>query len=230
MAQTGLPLPQSACSTRFGQILEEHPAPTVALQKTQEAEVGGVLLSVAMVGWVDDGVRLLSEARTTGERAGSTFVVSIPAGDYHAVDWSGRFPAKAASFQYEREKSARGGLGKPDVSLYTDRADPTVLKATIDFGLSKRDIVVAGARFERLSCVRVSPRDLRREILYSGGSEGTISLQYREFAGGVARPAFSQDISFDLSLGNEIGFRGARIRVDGISNTGIRYTVLKSME
>jgi hypothetical protein len=31
-------------------------------------------------------------------------------------------------------------------------------------------------------------------------------------------------------MGKEIGFRGARIRVESISNTGIRYTVLKGLE
>lgn len=70
---------------------------------------------------------------------------------------------------------------------------------------------------------------LRREILYSGGAKRTITLQYREYVNNLARPAFSQELSYDLTDGNEIGFKGARIRVLKVSNTGVRYVVLRQM-
>ena len=37
-------------------------------------------------------------------------------------------------------------------------------------------------------------------------------------------------LQFDLSEGNEVGFRGARLRIIDASNTGIRYEVTRALE
>lgn len=198
--------------------------------QVHEAEIGAPLLSTQTIGIVEDGVRLLQEARVTGQRMGATYEVVVPAGDYHASDIRGGFPAKAASFRYEREKSERGGLGKPDIALLMDGQGTKFLKVNVDFGLASQQIAIDGARFEPLLCLRPEPKALRRELLYSGGAKNAISVQYREFVNDMARPAFSQELNFDLAMGKEIGFRGARIQVNGISNTGITYVVLKPLE
>ena len=48
-----------------------------------------------------------------------------------------------------------------------------------------------------------------RELIYGGVSRGTITLTYREYANDMARPAFTQELNYDLADGEEIGFRGA---------------------
>ena len=70
----------------------------------------------------------------------------------------------------------------------------------------------------------------KRELVYSGVSQNTISILYREFSDNMARPAFSQDLKYDLSQGKEIGFKGARFEVTKASNTGIVYKVLKALD
>lgn len=70
----------------------------------------------------------------------------------------------------------------------------------------------------------------KRELVYSGVSQNTISVLYREFKDDFARPAFSQELKYDLAQGNEIGFRGARFQVIKASNTGIRYKVLRPLD
>lgn len=70
----------------------------------------------------------------------------------------------------------------------------------------------------------------KRELVYSGVSQNTISILYREFSNDMARPAFSQDLKYDLTQGKEIGFKGARFEVIKANNTGIVYKVLKPLD
>ena len=71
----------------------------------------------------------------------------------------------------------------------------------------------------------------RHELTYSG-REGTVLLvAYREFhrePGGdpLARPAFAQDLRYDLALSDTIAFRDYRIRVIEATTAGIRAVVL----
>lgn len=70
----------------------------------------------------------------------------------------------------------------------------------------------------------------KRELVYSGVSQNTISILYREFKDDLARPAFSQELKYDLSQGKEIGYKGARFEVIKATNTGLTYKVLKSLD
>jgi hypothetical protein len=63
------------------------------------------------------------------------------------------------------------------------------------------------------------------ELVYSGVSQGTVSILYREYKADFARPAFSQELKYDLKDGNEIGFRGARIKILKADNVSIKYVV-----
>lgn len=67
----------------------------------------------------------------------------------------------------------------------------------------------------------------RREILYQGAGGGVLRLLYREFSNDMARPAFSQELTYDLVSGEEttVAFRACRIRVLSAGNEGIRYVV-----
>lgn len=70
----------------------------------------------------------------------------------------------------------------------------------------------------------------KRELIYGGMSGNTLSISYREFSDGTARPAFTQDLKYDLSESKVIGFRGARFEVAKASNTVLKYKVLKPLD
>lgn len=72
----------------------------------------------------------------------------------------------------------------------------------------------------------LSQRGFRRELVYNGGSGSVIILKYREFIDDFARPAFTQDLTYDLSKSEIIGFKGARIHVLEADNIKIKYNVL----
>lgn len=71
---------------------------------------------------------------------------------------------------------------------------------------------------------------LKKELIYGGLSQKAISISYREFIDGTARPAFTQDLRYDLSEGDVIGFRGARFQVVKATNTSIKYRILKPLD
>lgn len=70
----------------------------------------------------------------------------------------------------------------------------------------------------------------KRELIYSGVSQNTISISYREFSDNMARPAFSQELKYDLSQGTTIGYKGARFEVIKATNTELVYKVIKPLD
>jgi hypothetical protein len=75
--------------------------------------------------------------------------------------------------------------------------------------------------------VTVGKPSLQKNLVYTGRSGKTIHLSYREFQNDYARPAFTQDLTFDISSDRVVGFRGARIEITFATNTAIQYKVLQ---
>jgi hypothetical protein len=65
------------------------------------------------------------------------------------------------------------------------------------------------------------------EILYQGINKGSLKLSYREYINDFARPAFFQDVTYDLeSTPTTITFRTVRLEISGANNNQINYRVL----
>lgn len=65
-----------------------------------------------------------------------------------------------------------------------------------------------------------------KSLLYNGKTGNTLKFSYREFSNDYARPAFTQELTYDLNESNVIGFQGMRIEVIKASNTDIEYKIL----
>lgn len=66
----------------------------------------------------------------------------------------------------------------------------------------------------------------KQEFIYNGRVGNALKFIYREYINDYARPAFTQDLQYDLSESEIIGFRGLRIQIINASNTEIEYKVL----
>ena len=66
----------------------------------------------------------------------------------------------------------------------------------------------------------------KQEFIYNGRVGDGLKFIYREYVNDYARPAFTQDVQYDLKDSNIIGFRGLRIEVLNATNTNIEYKVL----
>lgn len=66
-------------------------------------------------------------------------------------------------------------------------------------------------------------------VLYQGKKGNIIKISFREFIDNMARPAFTQNIEYELDNDGKtlIGFKGLRIKVEKATNVDITYKVIK---
>jgi hypothetical protein len=68
----------------------------------------------------------------------------------------------------------------------------------------------------------------KQELVYNGKSGNTIKVIYREYNNNMARPAFTQNLNYDLEEGDIISFKGCKIKVLNAKNTGIEFKILST--
>lgn len=66
----------------------------------------------------------------------------------------------------------------------------------------------------------------KEELIYTGRSGNTIHISYREYKKEFARPAFYQELRYDLKESDIIVFRHYRIKVLDANNEFIKFIVL----
>jgi hypothetical protein len=69
--------------------------------------------------------------------------------------------------------------------------------------------------------------DVMQSLTYLGSAAGVLRLSYREFAGDLARPAFTEELTFSLNhtFPQTIKWRDTSITLLGISSDGLRYRI-----
>ena len=77
---------------------------------------------------------------------------------------------------------------------------------------------------------RISERgaSFQQTLIYSGRVGNKINIGYREFSSNLARPAFNNNVEYDLSTSNVIGYKGAQIEVLSADNNSIKYRVIRN--
>ena len=73
-----------------------------------------------------------------------------------------------------------------------------------------------------------SEASFKQELIYNGRLGDGLKFIYREFSGDMARPAFTQDIQYDLNTSNIIGFKNVKLEVISATNTLIKYKVISN--
>ncbi len=73
-----------------------------------------------------------------------------------------------------------------------------------------------------------SDNSFQQTLIYSGKVGTKINVGYREFSSNMARPAFNNDVEYDLSQSNQIGYKGALLEVIDANNQNITYKVLRN--
>lgn len=75
--------------------------------------------------------------------------------------------------------------------------------------------------------IEIVDKSFVQEFIYNGRYENNLRFIYREFSNDSARPAFTQEVQYDLDGGAEIGFKDLLIEVVNASNTSISYKVIR---
>ena len=82
--------------------------------------------------------------------------------------------------------------------------------------------------FERRKKPVLNPDSFQQTLIYSGKIGNKINVGYREFSGNMARPAFNNNVEYDLSESMLIGYKGARLEVMEANNQHIKYKVIQN--
>lgn len=82
--------------------------------------------------------------------------------------------------------------------------------------------------YDRTERAIVGENNFQQTLIYNGRVGNRIRIGYREFSGDIARPAFSNEVEYDLSDSMEINYRGARIRIVSANNQRIEYVLLSN--
>ncbi|TDP57632.1 hypothetical protein [Flavobacterium dankookense] len=67
---------------------------------------------------------------------------------------------------------------------------------------------------------------IKQELIYNGRVGTALKFIYREYTKDYIKPAFTQELQYDLAESRVIGFRGLRLEVINTTNTNIEYKVL----
>ncbi|WP_192036789.1 hypothetical protein [Halomonas sp. YLGW01] len=82
--------------------------------------------------------------------------------------------------------------------------------------------------YERTTQVSESSKNFQQTLIYSGRIGDKINIGYREFSNNAARPAFNNEVEYDLSESRRIGYKGAVLEVIDANNSSITYRLIKN--
>lgn len=110
------------------------------------------------------------------------------------------------------------------ISLMYDKKKDKI--CAVDVGNNK--FCISDVISERKEVEVKNDNAFQNTLIYNGRIGSQINLGYREFSNNLARPAFSNDVSYDLKESRKIGYKGALIEVIDADNRSITYRVLKN--
>ncbi|MDO9047559.1 MAG: hypothetical protein Q7U66_07480 [Methylobacter sp.] len=150
---------------------------------------------------------------------------------------SGRYVEKgkdAVGTFYEGKKGNILEDSKPkdiEGGIYVTNLDPTKTEIYLLDNLQQPfSYVKNGIPFTKSFHHKRDDLSFKKELVYTGVSQKVISIFYREFNEDMARPAFSQDLKYNLSESNIVGYRGARFEIIKATNQGLTYKTLKQLD
>jgi len=116
----------------------------------------------------------------------------------------------------------KGALSDPWKSIQLSKKDAKIAIVTI----LNLKVATEATGVIRTKYLLLTDESFQQTLIYSGKFGNKIRVGYREFSNNVARPAFSNDVEYDLSESRIIGYKGARIEVLDATNESMRYIVL----
>ena len=66
----------------------------------------------------------------------------------------------------------------------------------------------------------------RVALTYTGRSDSVVKVSYREYAGDLARPAYSLELEYDMDESRFMNFRSLEMEVIEATNTSITFVVV----
>jgi hypothetical protein len=122
--------------------------------------------------------------------------------------------------QFQHVSIIKGGRQRKNGKLYVFKSDGGAGSVCLGRNLC------TPASYTMGKATTYSRSHNQQTLIYSGKIGNRVTLGYREFANEIARPAFSNDVGYDLSESTTLGYKGARVQVISATNTEITYKIL----
>ncbi|WP_323004165.1 hypothetical protein [Denitromonas sp.] len=118
----------------------------------------------------------------------------------------------------------RSGLADPIQALALRKEENSELCVVTTFGGS----ACYKGVYERKKQLSERGNSFQQTLIYSGRIGDKINIGYREFSNNTARPAFNNDVEYDLASSSTIGYKGALIEVIKADNSSITYRLIRN--
>ncbi len=131
-------------------------------------------------------------------------------------------------FYLPSRKSNSGQLvttGNAFNGLMAIKNEQTLCALTGDVEFCKKD-----APFTRTQVDIATMDSFQQTLIYSGKVNNKINIGYREFSGNMARPAYNNEVEYDIATSNLIGYKGAKLEIIEATNEYIKYKVLRNFK
>lgn len=216
-------------------IFKEEMVNFPAVLKEVSAEVGSTLIFRSRSQTIPNSMELNEDLQVRGKYLFIGYEAKINAGKllYESNKYGDCFWAQNPIFlKFDTEKSSRkdiqGGICYNDIEDQEDDGE-FAFKFVMSSGNNTEDDLPEGFEHKIHTVEKWTPSYFRQELVYSGVAQNVLSIIYREYKDNIARPAFQQDLKYDLTVGDVIGFKGARFRIIGYDNTSIKYVVMEHL-
>lgn len=143
---------------------------------------------------------------------------NIPPGSYKQIGFDEK------SDFYSSIGVTKNPFSDPFKALAIDSSKPNELCVVTVFNIKS----CYPGEFEKRGVVSEQGLSFQQTLIYSGRVGQKINISYREFSDNLARPAFNNDVEYDLSTSALIGYKGAQIEVISADNNTITYRVLRN--
>lgn len=118
----------------------------------------------------------------------------------------------------------KSGFADPFMGLSTRPQNPGQLCVVTTFSAR----VCYDATFEVAKQASARTASFQQTLIYNGRVGNKINVGYREFSNSMARPAFNNNVEYDLSVSSTIGYKGATLEVIKADNSSITYRVVRT--
>lgn len=115
-------------------------------------------------------------------------------------------------------------LGDPLQALYVDSKKTGKICVVTIFGATG----CYDAKVEVKPVIKVGGANCEQTLVYNGRVGDKVNVGYREFTGNVARPAFNNNVEYDMRTSTQIGYKGALLDVLKTDNSSITYRVVRN--
>jgi hypothetical protein len=155
---------------------------------------------------------------------GSIGTYTIPPGDYVKLGED-----STSEFFSNMDKNSSAVI--PFRFMINDPTQSIQLKKTGEIcivsihGNTKCDV---GKPYKRVHLQTENQSSFQQTLIYNGKVGSKINIGYREFQGGLARAAFSNEVEYDLSESKTIRYKGAVLDVIDANNQSITYKLTRN--